>query len=195
MGSNRTKFEGEEKNRRSGVMGTMGIPSIHTARLCLRALDISDAPALHAVLSQEDVLRYFPNPTPPSPDRVRTMIEGQLTHWNDHGYGWWAVTKEEDRSFIGWSGLQFLPDTSETEVAFLLGRSFWGMGFATEAGRAGLEFGFDRLGLETIVAITHPENRASQRVIEKLGMSFVDRNRYFGMDCYRYRMSRRDWGP
>jgi ribosomal-protein-alanine N-acetyltransferase len=91
---------------------------------------------------------------------------------------------------IGWSGLTFLPETEEVEVAYLLGQAFWGKGLATEAARACVQYGFENVGLESIVGIVHPENIASQRVMEKLGMSFVDQSTYFGMECYRYSIDR-----
>jgi ketosteroid isomerase-like protein len=71
-----------------------------------------------------------------------------------------------------------------------LGQPFWGQGFATEAGQAGLRYGFDELGVESIVGIVHPENKASQRVLEKLGLRLTQRTQYFGMDCYRYAIER-----
>jgi ribosomal-protein-alanine N-acetyltransferase len=86
--------------------------------------------------------------------------------------------------------LQFLPETDEIEVAYLLGKLYWGQGLATEAALAGLRYGFQVLELETIVAIVHPENAASRRVIEKLGMPFAEHAHYFGMDVCRYVMER-----
>jgi ribosomal-protein-alanine N-acetyltransferase len=171
------------------------IPVVTTERLVLRALEDTDAEALHRIMGETDVLRYFPNPAPPSLEKVREMIEAQRTHWNTHGHGWWAVTDRDAGTYLGWSGLQYLPETDETEVAFLLGQESWGRGLATEAGRAGLRFGFETHGLASIVAIVHPENRASRRVIEKLGMIFVDEKPYFGMDCCRYRIERDAFTP
>jgi ribosomal-protein-alanine N-acetyltransferase len=164
----------------------MDIPAVTTPRLTLRAFTDKDVEPLYHIFGGKDVLRYFPNTKPPSRDQVQRMICGQLKHWEEFGYGWWAIELRSKNEFIGWSGLQFLPETKETEVAYLLGQAFWGKGLGTEAAQAGLQYGFENVGLENIVAIVHPENRASRRVIEKLGMSFVDRSRYFGMDCYRY---------
>jgi len=118
------------------------------------------------------------------------MIAGQLAHWEKYGYGWWATLLRSDHTFIGWSGLQFLPETDETEIAYLLDPDFWGQGLATEAAKAGLRYGLDELGMETIVAIVHPENAASRRVIDKLGLSFVAQKPYFGMECCRYMTTR-----
>jgi ribosomal-protein-alanine N-acetyltransferase len=168
----------------------MGIPTIVTPRLILRPFTSQDAGSLHRVLGGRDVLRYFPNPEPPTMERAERMIAHQLEHWRDYGYGWWAVELSATGEYTGWCGLQFLPETEETEVGYLLGRPFWGRGLATEAAQASVRHGFEVLGLETIVAIVHPENIASQRVIEKLGMSFTGQAHYFGMPCYHYTLER-----
>ena len=118
------------------------------------------------------------------------MIAHQLEHWQEHGYGWWAVELTTTGEFIGWCGLQFLPKTEETEVGYLLGKPCWGQGLATEGAQASLLYGFEDIGLKTVVAIVHPENIASQRVIEKLGMSFTGQARYFGMPCCHYTIER-----
>jgi ribosomal-protein-alanine N-acetyltransferase len=72
----------------------------------------------------------------------------------------------------------------------LLGRTYWHRGLATEAASASLQWGFEELALERIVAIVHPENLRSRRVIAKLGMACWGEARYFGMDCLRYEIDR-----
>lgn len=171
-------------------MMTTQVPTVITARLTLRPFVPEDVEPLYHIMNDREVMRYFPVSDPPPLERVDRLIQGQLKHWEAHGYGWWAVEMRSDGGFIGWSGLQYLPETDETEVAYLLGKPFWGRGLATEAAQAGLHFGFQTLDLPAIVAIVHPQNLASQGVIHKLGMSFVDAARYFGMDCYRYRVLR-----
>lgn len=173
----------------------MRIPTITTARLILRAFTEEDVDPLHHILHEKDLLRYFPNPNPPARNRVQKFVADQLKHWDVHGYGWWAVQPRSEKVLIGWCGLQFLPETEEIEVGYLLGKAFWGQGLATEAAQASLQYGFENHKLERIVAIVHPENIASQRVIEKLGMSFVDQARYFGMDCYHYAIERSCFKP
>jgi RimJ/RimL family protein N-acetyltransferase len=165
----------------------MNIPTVTTSRLTLRPFAEADADPLHRILGNSDVLRYFPNPNAPSLEQVQRFIARQLAHWQDHSFGWWAVELRAAPGLIGWNGLQFLPETGEIEVAYLLDKPHWGQGLATEGAQASLQFGFETLGLKGIVAIVHPENRASIRVIEKLGMSLVDRTHYFGMEVLRYR--------
>lgn len=172
------------------VEALMSIPTIQTSRLVLRAFTGADAAPLHQIMGEPGVLRYFPNQEPPSMDRVARMVASQLAHWQEHGYGWWAVQRRAETGLIGWAGLQYLPETDETEVAYLLAKAYWGQGLATEAARASLDFAFDGLGLEQIVGIVHPENAASQGVLEKLGMTLVERTQYFGMDCLRYEISK-----
>jgi ribosomal-protein-alanine N-acetyltransferase len=203
----------------------MHIPTTETARLVLRPFREEDAAPLHRILSEENVLRYFPNPSPPTRDRVERLIATQLEHWTQHGYGWWAVAPREVwptsdacragrdppaqppkstgdlrpsvplcrhhlPALYGWCGLGFLPETNEVEVAYLLGKPFWGRGYATEAARASVRYGFETIGVDEIVAIVHPENTASRRVIAKLGMSFTRHARYFGIDCERYALAK-----
>jgi ribosomal-protein-alanine N-acetyltransferase len=170
----------------------MEIPTIKTLRLVLRPFTMKDVDPLHQILQEKDILRYFPNPDPPSRERVEQLISNQLKHWEEHKLGWWAVEPLFRKRLIGWCGLQFLPETEETEVGFLVSRAFSGQGLTTEAARTSLLYGFEKLGLRCLVGIAHPENIASQRVLEKLGMSLTAKTRYFGMDCYRYSIERSD---
>ena len=167
----------------------MDIPTITTPRLRLRAFTQDDAGPLQRIMGESRVLDYFPNQDPPSRQRIEKLISGQLAHWEKHGYGWWAVGLGADPELIGWAGLQYLPDTNETEVAYLLDKRYWGQGLATEAARAGVAFGFEELGMACIVGITHPDNIASQRVLEKAGLHFTERTHYFGMDCFRFEIT------
>jgi len=171
----------------------MEIPEIKTSRLILRPFKKEDVDPLHQILQEEDILRYFPNPSPPSRERVERLISNQLRHWEEHHLGWWALEPRFKKQLIGWCGLQFLPDTEETEVGFLLSKAFWRQGLTTEAAKASLAYGFENLGLKCIVGIAHPENIGSQRVLEKLGMSLTVKTRYFGMDCYRYSIEGSNW--
>ncbi|MFH2103565.1 MAG: GNAT family N-acetyltransferase [Chloroflexota bacterium] len=164
----------------------MTIPTLQTARLSLRPWSPSDGDRLFTILQEEDILHYFPRTTPPTRDKVDKYIAHHLTHWQERGYGHWAVIYKQTNQIIGWCGLEFLPETDETEVAYLLSRDFWGRGLATEAARSAVEFGFQVASLERIIGLAHPGNIASQRVLEKCGLQFVDRKDYFGIELFRY---------
>ena len=162
------------------------VPGLATERLILRPFTLADVEPLYLLLQDPEVLRYFPNPSTPPRDRVQRLVGNILAHWQEHGFGWWALEQQAEPRLMGWCGLTFLPETGETEVAYCLGKPYWGQGFATEAASASLRFGFESLTLPRIIGLVHPDNTASSHVLEKLGMSFVDRSRYFGMDLLRY---------
>ena len=166
------------------------IPMIETPNLILRGWAPEDAPALFEILQEDGILRYFPNPDPPPRAKVDEYVAHQLAHWQLYGYGHWAVVDRCDGQVLGWDGLEYLPDLGETEVAYLLRKRVWGRGYATEAARAAITYGFHRAALTSIIGLVHSENTGSIRVLEKCGMTFADRLTLWGMDMARYRVDR-----
>jgi ribosomal-protein-alanine N-acetyltransferase len=164
----------------------MEVPTFETRRLRLRSFVIEDALPLQRLLEVEGVLRYYPSSEPPDLERVVRLVNRQISHWKEHGFGWWAVENIRSQELFGWSGLQYLPETDEIEIGYLLSKPEWGKGLATEGARIGMQFGFDQLKIATIIGIVHPENIASQRVLEKLGLNFLEETEYFGMHCFKY---------
>jgi ribosomal-protein-alanine N-acetyltransferase len=165
------------------------IPTITTPWLTLRPFTPTDDIPLHRILNEPNILQYFPRTDPPDIERIQGLIERQFMQWKEYHLGWWAVVPHGQTELIGWNGLQYLPETDEVEVGFLLSKQFWGQGLATEGAKASLEFGFKTLGLPQIIGLTHPENTASQNVLKKCGMHYVERKEYFGMQLFRYVLS------
>ena len=170
-----------------------GIPTLHSERMTLRPFSMDDCTPLHQIMAEPGMMQYFPNPNPPERSRVEQLIVRQLTHWEERGYGWWALELLDTKQFIGWCGLQYLPETGENEVGYLLEKTHWGLGLATEAGRISLDFGFNHLNFGKIIGIVHPGNIASQRVLEKLGLSSPTKSYYFGMNCLRFAITRQQY--
>lgn len=118
-------------------------------------------------------MEHFPAPlTRAQSDELVERIEAGF---EEHGFGLWALEARERGEFIGFTGLA-VPGfeahfTPAVEVGWRLARSAWGNGYATEAGRAALSFGFERAGLEEIVSLTTAGNERSRAVMERLGMS------------------------
>ncbi len=168
----------------------MQIPSIATKRLLLRPWTPADGEAWFRILQQQDILRYFPNPKPPERSKADAYINHHLAHWNEHGYGHWAIVLPEEGSVLGWCGLEYLSELGEVEVAYLLSRKVWGRGYATEAAKAAVAFGLEKVNLGEIIGLVHPDNRASIGVLEKCGLTFADRIVLWRMEMSRYRISR-----
>jgi len=162
------------------------IITLATERLFLRQFTMDDRDALFKIAQEPNIFQYFPTKTAWEMEKVERNIQHQIDHWEDLGYGLWAVTLAESGQLMGWCGLEFLPDTNETEVGYLLSGKFWGKGYATEAARASVQFGKNDLGLQEIIGLTDPLNIASQRVLEKSGLTFTRKQVYFGMEMFRF---------
>jgi ribosomal-protein-alanine N-acetyltransferase len=117
---------------------------------------------------------------------VAEKLGARIAHQREHGFSVWALDLRESGTLIGAVGLQQLEGTDEIESAWLVARLHWGKGLATEAARASLTLGFERFQLPRILAATLPENIASIRVMEKLGMSRVENITRRGLEhvCY-----------
>jgi RimJ/RimL family protein N-acetyltransferase len=168
----------------------MNIPNLQTSNLFLRPWNLKDADAWFNIMQEEGILRYFPNQMPPSREKAELYITHHSAHWQLRGYGHWAVVTRQDGNVVGWSGLEYLPELDETEVAYLLSKKVWGQGVATEAARASVRFGFESTGLEKIIGLVHPENLGSVRVLEKCGLTFVDQIPLWGLEMSRYQVTR-----
>ncbi len=87
----------------------METPALETPHLVLRPWSLDDAQGLFRILQEPDILKYFPS-TEFTLEKTRGYISHQLSHWQERGYGHWAVTLKEDLRLVGWDGLEFLPE-------------------------------------------------------------------------------------
>jgi ribosomal-protein-alanine N-acetyltransferase len=140
-----------------------------TSRLIIREFELKDASGLFELNSHPEVLKYTGDPPFESIDQARAFVKG-YDQYEKYGYGRWALVLRSNQKFIGWCGLKFHPDTAETDIGFRINHDHWDRGYATEAGRACIEYGFEKLHLKSIIGRVMRENTASVRVIEKLGM-------------------------
>jgi RimJ/RimL family protein N-acetyltransferase len=93
--------------------------------------------------------------------------------------GAWRASRRDTGAFIGWFSLKYAGKSSDIEIGYRLLPDAWGLGFATEGAAAMRDYGFDDLGLERIIGVTHPGNRASQHVLTKIGMADEGWGRYY----------------
>ena len=144
-----------------------------TERLLLRRWRETDREPWAELCADPEVMRHFPAPlTREQSDGMFARVDA---HFDEHGYGLWAVERRAEGDFIGFVGLHHLPYdahfTPAVEVGWRLARHAWGRGYAPEAARAAVDHGFGTVGLEEIVSVTVPANTPSRRVMEKLGMT------------------------
>ncbi|HLA43548.1 MAG TPA: GNAT family N-acetyltransferase [Aggregatilineales bacterium] len=149
------------------------IPSIETERLLLRPFHAGDADDYYnQIAGDPDVMRFLRGGQILTRDTMDEIIRLRTVYWQDHGFGLWVVTDKYTGIFMGQCGLHMLDKTPEVEIAYAIGKGFWGDGISTEAGRAVLRWGFEEYGMDRIVAVAVQENTASQRVMVKLGMRY-----------------------
>lgn len=152
---------------------------LETERLILRHLIPSDLDDLWELYSDPEITKFIP-------DAPRTRQEAQEElGWHMHGHpknpqlGLWATIYKPSGKFIGRCGL--LPWTidgaNETEIAYTIARAYWGQGLATEAAHAIRDYGFRTLDFPRLISVIDPNNITSQRVAEKIGMSFEKESR------------------
>ncbi len=144
-----------------------------TERLTLRQWRAEDREPFAALNADPRVMEFFPAPLDrQASDALADIIEAFIAA---HGWGFWAVELNRSGEFIGFVGLSIpraqLPCSPCVEVGWRLGARHWGRGYATEAARAALRVGFERLALPEIVSFTSVLNSRSKAVMERLGMT------------------------
>jgi RimJ/RimL family protein N-acetyltransferase len=143
-----------------------------TPRLVLRQWRESDHAPFAQLNADAEVMRYFPS------TQSREQSDRSISVWSDEldqrGWSNWAVEQRSDGSFMGFVGLSVpkraLPFMPCVELGYRLAKAYWRQGFATEAGREALRFGFEVVQLTEIVAFTAKLNLPSQAVMQRLGM-------------------------
>ncbi len=154
----------------------MSAPTLKTPRLLLRPWQPSDRDALWRMQSNPRTMEFLM----PVADRTASdaVADRAEAHFACHGFGLWVVEVPGIAEFVGYCGLVHVPYTEHftpaVEIGWRFDPAFWGQGYATEAARAALDFGFEKLGLDEIVAITVPANLRSRAVMERLGMARDD---------------------
>jgi RimJ/RimL family protein N-acetyltransferase len=138
---------------------------IETARLVLRPLEPCDVDELVALGSDPEVTRFVRRLDRRAAEQRIAMAARE---WGERGYGMLAIVRRDQNRFLGRAGLKHWPEFDETEVGWVLRRDAWGHGYATEAGRACVEWGFANLAVPYLTAMIHPANRRSVRVAERL---------------------------
>lgn len=161
-----------------------------TERLILREILPSDRNALFAIDSDPDVNIYLGNNPVKNIEQTDDLIEFIRKQYVDNGIGRWAMIEKSTNNFIGWAGLKLVRELTNNHInyydlGYRLNKNYWGKGFATEAAKASLNYGFNTLNLNEIYAIADSENVASKNVIEKVGLKY--------METFTYCNTNHDW--
>jgi len=161
---------------------------LETERLILRPLKEKDVDEIYAMRSDADVMRFIREPQnrAESADWVKLVS----SRWVNEQIGFCAMIEKASNEFVGWCGIWKLKETGELEIGYATVPKAWGKGFATEAAFKFLDYAFERLKPEKIVAVAQPKNNASRRVMEKLGMSYDYTGLFYGNNLVHYSITK-----
>ncbi len=193
-----------EKLRETRV-SLRGMTQLQTARMRLEPCCEAHFEGLHAMNRLPEVMRFIGGGGPETPEGTRAMIERVQARWADWGYSWWSFLAQDTGQVLGAGAIQHLrPEAGPVtdfdalrsqplEIGWRLHPDFWRKGLASEAAQAMAAFAFDTLGAKELLAVRHPDNLDSQRVMERLGMHYRGLERWYGESLATHAMSALDW--
>jgi len=171
---------------------------LETKRLILRKLEEADYERLFLLDSNAEVMKYIGMPTLSKVEESKEVVKMIMQQYEDNGVGRLAVIEKESELLIGWSGLKL--NTSEVnghknfyELGYRFLPETWGKGYATESGKASLEYGFNDLKAEIIYAYAHCENLASNHILTKLGFEKTDEFTEPDGICFWYELKKENF--
>lgn len=153
---------------------------LESQRLIYRPFELSDAQALFEMDSNPNVHKYLWQKPTLNIDESIQIIEMLQKQYKENGIGRFATILKETGEFIGWTGIKFVNDHIENgntnfyDYGYRLNEKFWNQGFATEATRAWLYFGFNEMNINEMNGYTHAENVVSNHILSKSGFQFIE---------------------
>ena len=163
---------------------------LETKRLILKTTELSDLDKLIALRSDPDVMRYIGDGTVHTEEQVKKFLSMAIPYQEKHGIGFCMVYEKESGSFIGQAGLfhiGYYDAQPEIEIAYRLHKKFWGNGYATELAKALIQWGFQHLPVDKLIAAAEPENIASQKVLKKAGLDYTGKVTWYnGRELFEY---------
>lgn len=168
---------------------------METSRLLLRRMMVSDASELYKATGDPETMKYWRSGGDRDIEQARQRIDRINDHWGKYGFGDWGVIEKESGILVGFSGLHYsnIADMVEVNIGYVFKRSKWRQGFGFENCQSVLDFGFRILGLSEVVAVILPDNIASIKLAEKLGMKFWKQLTGSGEPHVAYSISHEGW--
>ena len=162
-----------------------------TPRLLIRTLDLDDLELLGTIFSDEVVMEYS-STGPLSKEKMQTWLNETIAEYQHPGFSVWGVVLRDEDRLIGICGIRpvELDGRTEIELIFRFAQEYWGQGYATEACRGVIEYAFNTLAINEIIAVVASGNRRSVRVVEKLDMAYEKDSIYKGYSVRVYRLNK-----
>jgi [ribosomal protein S5]-alanine N-acetyltransferase len=170
---------------------------IETARTILSPWRPEDWLHFRPIATDPLVMRYIAEGKPWPDERIQSFVARQITNYGSRAFCLWKMTSRDSlgppKKLMGFCGIQPWLDTAEIEIGWWLTQAFWGQGIATECARAAMRDAFERVGLKRVIAVAQPANRASTRIMEKIGMTYERDAAPRGIPVVLYSISSADY--
>lgn len=166
---------------------------IQTERLTLRPLTMDDVETIHKIWTDAGVRKFMWDDEIISFEEASAVVEKSVKYFRCKGLGLWAVLPHDEARIIGFCGYWFFHEPPQLELLYGIITDQWGKGYAPEAAKAMLSFGFEELGFDDVRASADAANVASERVMQKLGMKFTARREAEGLDTIFYSINRAEF--
>lgn len=153
---------------------------LETERLILRELRVTDLNGMFELDSNPIVHKYLGNKPVKTKAESQKIIESVMCQYKNRGIGRWAAIEKSSGSFIGWSGIRLNNEynmngyTKYYDVGYRFIPKYWGKGYATESGKAAVNFAFNKMGLSRVYATTEIGNKASHKALLKIGLTYLN---------------------
>lgn len=169
-----------------------------TERFLLRELLPADADGLFEMDADPEVHRYLGNNPVTDKGQIMDAISFIRQQYKDNGIGRWAIVDKETGEFMGWGGLKFVTEPTHNhcnyyDLGYRLLKKHWGKGIGTEVAKASLEYAFEVLNTEAVYAMVDCENNASENILRKVGMQFIETFNLDGISHNWYRMDKAEF--
>ena len=150
-----------------------------TPRLILREIDIQDANGILQLDSDPEVHLYLPDKVIHTIEEAKDDIRNIRRQYADFGIGRWALIEKATGAFTGWAGLKWNigPENNRHnfyDLGYRLIRKYWGKGYASEAAKVSVDYGFNTMNLDEIIGVADSRNIASLKILQKVGMKFIE---------------------
>ena len=146
---------------------------IETNRLLLRSFTKLDTNLIYELNLDPDVTRYTHDPVKDMAHASEILEKVIIPQYVLYNHGRWAVHIRSNLEFLGWCGLKYRAELNEIDLGYRFKKDGWGKGYATEAAWASIQYGFEKIGLQRIVARAEIDNIGSWKVLEKCGMTYI----------------------
>ncbi|WP_103070386.1 GNAT family N-acetyltransferase [Aquimarina sediminis] len=170
---------------------------IETERLIIRDLEKYDAQGIFDLDSDPEVHEFLGNNPIKTIDEAHNVIDLIRKQYTEYGIGRWAVIDKKTEDFIGWTGLKYeqrvRKDFSYYDLGYRLRKKYWGKGIATETAIESLTYGFNTLNLKEICAAADIKHLASNKVLKKVGLNFIETFDFEEEPHNWYKITKPEW--